>query len=443
MRSILVRALAAIMLLASALPAMSAPPAKPAPRLIAIDGAIGPPMASYVQRALNVAKKDKAPFVVIRLDTPGGLSTSMRTIIKAVLAAPMPVVCWVGPEGARAASAGTYILYSCGLATMAPGTNVGAATPVQLRGLGGSNTPVKPKTAEQNKVLNDALAYITSLAQLHARNAQWAEKAVRDGASLTAEQALKKNVIELLAPNLPALLTALDGRKIPASGGTVTIHSQGTNLHKIGRNWTERFLAVIATPTIAYLLLMIGIFGLLLEGLHPGFFLPGTVGAISLIVALFALHALPVSYAGLILIFLGAAMLVAEAFMPTFGTLGLGGIAAFVIGSIMLFNSSAPGFTLPKVYIGSAGFVAALALGGLIYLLMRMRRRPVVSGRERMIGLAAVALEDFAETGYVRAEGERWRAQSRSPVRKGETVIIEALEDLTLRVHPTDTRKET
>ncbi len=441
MRSILVRALATLLLAASALPAVAAP--QPAPRLIAIDGAIGPPMASYVERALNAARKDKAPFVVIRLDTPGGLSTSMRTIIKAILAAPMPVVCWIGPEGARAASAGTYILYSCGLATMAPGTNVGAATPVQLGGPGGNNTPVKPKTAEQNKVLNDAVAYITSLAQLRGRNAEWAEKAVRDGASLTAVQALKKNVVELLAPNLPALLTAIDGRAVPANGGVVTLHSQGLNLRKIERNWTERFLAVIATPTIAYLLLMIGIFGLLMEGLHPGFFLPGTVGAISLIVALFALHALPVSYAGLILIFLGAALLVAEAFVPSFGTLGLGGIAAFVIGSIMLFNGSAPGFTLPKMYIGSAGFVAALALGGLIYLLVRMRRRPVVSGREHMIGRTAVALEDFTGTGYVRAEGERWRAQSGSPVKKGETVIIEALEDLTLRVHPTDTRKET
>ncbi|MGH8273385.1 MAG: NfeD family protein [Terriglobia bacterium] len=441
MRSIVVCVLAAVLLALGAAPAAAAP--KPEPQLIAIDGAIGPPMEDYVARALGVAKKRHAPFVVIRLDTPGGLSTSMRKIIKTILAEPMPVVCWVGPEGARAASAGTYILYSCGLATMAPGTNVGAATPVELSGLGGSKTPAKPKTAEQNKVLNDAIAYITSLAELHDRNAKWAEKAVRDGASLTAKQALQKDVVELLAPDLPTLLTKLDGRKIPVAGGkTVTIHSQGTSLHAIRENWRERFLAVIATPTIAYLLLMIGIFGLLMEGLHPGFFLPGTVGAIALILALFALHALPVNYAGLILIFLGAALLTAEAFLPTFGTLGFGGIVAFVIGSIMLFNSPAPGFTLPRVYIGSAAFVAALGLGGLVYFLVRMRRRPVVSGREHMIGLAATALEDFAETGWVRAEGERWRAQTISPVQKGETVIIESIKDLTLSVRPATPRKE-
>lgn len=441
MRSIVVCVLAAVLLALGALPAAASP--KPAPQLIAIDGAIGPPMEDYVSRALDVAKKRHAPFVVIRLDTPGGLSTSMRSIIKTILAEPVPVVCWVGPEGARAASAGTYILYSCGLAAMAPGTNVGAATPVSLSGPGGNKTPAKPKTAEQKKVLNDAIAYITSLAELHDRNAKWAEKAVREGASLTAKQALQKNVAELLAPDLPALLAKIDGRKILVTGGkTVTIHSQGTSLHEIQHNWRENFLAVIATPTIAYILLMIGIYGLLLEGLHPGVFLPGTVGAIALILALFALHALPVSYAGLILIFLGAALLVAEAFVPSFGTLGLGGIAAFVIGSIMLFNSPAPGFTLPRVYIGSAAFVAALALGGIIYFLVRMRRRPVVSGREHMIGLAATALEDFAETGWVRAEGERWLAHSASPVHKGETVTIESLEDLTLRVRPATPRKE-
>jgi membrane-bound serine protease (ClpP class) len=348
----------------------------------------------------------------------------------------VPVVCWVGPEGARAASAGTYILYSCGLATMASGTNVGAATPIALSGSGGSKTPAKPKTAEQHKVLNDAIAYITSLAELRHRNAKWAEKAVRNAASLSAKQALKKNVVNLLAPNLPALLKKIDGSKVPAANGTVTIHSAGTSLQPIGRNWREGFLSALANPTIAYILLMIGIYGLILEGLHPGVFLPGTVGAIALILALFALNALPIDWAGFALIILGALMLVAEAFLPTFGTMGIGGIVAFVIGSILLFDSPAPGFTLPRVYIGSAAFVASLALGGIVYFLVRMRRRPVVSGREQMVGMRATALEDFAENGWVRAAGERWKAQSVTPVHKGDTVVIESMRDLILRVHP-------
>lgn len=419
---------------------MAAP--QTAPQLIEIDGAIGPPMASYVERTLDTAAEKNAPFVVIRLDTPGGLSSSMRSIIQDILDAPMPVVCWVGPKGARAASAGTYILYACNLASMAPGTNVGAATPVQLGGAGGSKTPAKPETAEQQKVLNDAIAYITSLAQMRGRNVEWAEKAVREGASLSAENALEKNVIDLIAPNLPTLLDKIDGWSIQTPQGSVVLHSKGASLHALERNWKEQFLAVLATPTIAYILLMIGIYGLILEGLHPGAFLPGTVGAIALILALFALHALPISWAGFALILLGAALMVSEAFVPSFGTLGLGGVAAFVIGSIMLFDSDAPGYTLPAVYIGSGAFVAALGLGTIVYFLAKMRRRPVVSGREAMIGLRAMALEDFAEQGYVRAAGERWHARSTSPVNKGDTVIIEAMEDLTLRVRPADPEKE-
>ncbi|MGH8225270.1 MAG: NfeD family protein [Gammaproteobacteria bacterium] len=445
MRSIVVRVLAAALLMLGALPAgaaTAAPAAATAPRLLAIDGAIGPPMADYVVRALGAAEKADAPFVVIRLDTPGGLSDSMRTIIKAILASPIPVVCWVGPEGARAASAGTYILYACGLATMAPGTNVGAATPISLSPTGGSSTPAKPKTAEGKKVLNDAIAYIRSLAQLHGRNADWAEKAVRDGASLTAEDALKQNVVELLAPSLPALLAKLDGRSVPTAKTAITLHTAGATLHAIEPDWRENFLGVITTPTIAYILFIIGIVGLLIEALHPGFILPGTVGAICLIIALFAFHALPINYAGLALIVLGVGLLVAEAFVASFGVLGLGGIAAFVIGSIMLLNTHAPGYSLPRMYIGSIAFVAALALGGMVYFLIRMRRRPVVSGREHMIGRSAVALEDFAETGFVHIEGERWQARTHTPVHKGDTVVVEALNGLILSVRPATTSEE-
>ncbi len=440
MRFIVVRILALTVLALGVLPAAgdTAPP----PSLLTIDGAIGPSTADYVGRALTEAQAAHAPFVVIRLDTPGGLSDSMRSIIQDILASPVPVVCWVGPQGARAASAGTYILYSCGLAAMAPGTNVGAATPVELSGLGGSDTPAKPKTAEDNKVLNDAIAYIRSLAQLRGRNAAWAEKAVRNGASLTAEDALKQHVVELLAPDLPALIQKIDGRSVPAAKGAVTLHTAGVKLSENAPNWRENFLGAITTPTIAYILFIIGIYGLLLEGLHPGFFLPGTVGAICLILALFAFHALPVNYAGLALIVLGAGMLVAEVFLPTFGTLGIGGIVAFVIGSIMLMNSHAPGYTLPRIYIGSIAVAFALVLGGGVYFIVRMRRRPVVSGREHMIGRPAIALEDFAQTGFVHIEGERWQARSPTPVHKGDTVLVEAMDGLILGVRPAASPKE-
>jgi membrane-bound serine protease (ClpP class) len=406
------------------------------PRLIAIDGAIGPPVAHYVERSLTEAASEQAPFVVIRLDTPGGLSVSMRDVIKAILAAPMPVICWVGPKGARAASAGTYILYSCGLAAMAPGTNVGAATPVQLTGLGGSNTPAKPQTAEEKKVLNDAVAYIDSLAQLRGRNADWARKAVKEGDSLTAGDALNRRVIDLIAPDLPALLEKINGLSIPTANGKAVVHSEQAVLEPLQRSWKERFLTVLATPTVAYILLMIGIYGLILEGLHPGALLPGTLGAICLILALFALQVLPVSWAGFGLIILGAALLVAEAFVPSFGTLGLGGLVAFVIGSVMLFDTDAPGYSLPAAYIGSAAFLAALGLGVIVYFLMKMRRRPVVSGREGMIGITVKALQDFDEEGYVLAAGERWLARSSQPVKKGDKLVTVKMDGLTLHVRP-------
>lgn len=442
MRPILVRVLTITALVVAPCAAIAATQTRPAPQLIAIDGPIGPPMASYVDRALEAAAQKDAPFVVIRLDTPGGLSSSMRSIIQAIIAAPMPVVCWVGPKGARAASAGTYILYACNVASMAPGTNVGAATPVQLSP-GGSNTPAKPKTAEQQKILNDAIAYITSLAQMRGRNVEWAQKAVREAASVSAEKALAKNVIDLMAPNLPTLLDRIDGRSISTPHGSTVIHSGTATLHTLERTWKEKFLAVLASPTIAYILLMIGIFGLVLEGLHPGVVLPGTVGAIALILALFGLTALPVSWAGFALIILGAVLMVSEAFAPSFGALGLGGIIAFVIGSIMLFDANAPGYGLPAVYIGSGAFVASLGLAGLVYLLAKMRQRPVVSGREGMIGLSATALEDFDEHGHVLAEGEHWRARAAIPVRKGETVTIEDVQSLTLIVRPAPRSKET
>ncbi|MGH8127525.1 MAG: NfeD family protein [Gammaproteobacteria bacterium] len=432
MTTIVRRMLAAFALLAVALPACAATTAPE----IAITGPIGPPMASYVQRELTEAAKAQAPFALIRLDTPGGLSDSMRSIIKSILASPVPVICWVGPEGARAASAGTYILYSCGYASMAPGTNVGAATPVALNPTGGSDTPAKPETAEGKKILNDSIAYIRSLAELRGRNADWAELAVRDGASISAKTALKMNVIESLASSPKSLLAALDGVEIPTANGKVKLNTTGVTLKARDQDWRERLLTVITNPTVAYLLFIIGLFGLLMEGLHPGFILPGTVGAISLILALFAFHALPVNYAGVALIVLGVILFAAEAFVTSYGTLAIGGIVAFVFGSIMLIDTHAPGYTLSRTYIGSIAAVAGVVIIGLVYFLVRMRRRPVVSGLEHMIGRAATALSDFDSKGYVRIEGERWAAVTSMPIKEGERVMVNSIDGLVLSVSP-------
>ncbi len=403
---------------------------------IAITGPIGPPMAGYVQRTLGQAQRSAAPFVLIRLDTPGGLSASMRSIIKAILASPIPVVCWVGPEGSRAASAGTYILYACGYAAMAPGTNVGAATPVALNPTGGSNTPAKPKTAEGKKILNDAVAYIKSLAELRGRNAGWAEQAVRNGASITAKTALAKHVIDRIAPNPQALLVAINGLTVPTAKGAVTLHTDNVTLKIRNQDWREQLLTVITNPTVAYLLFLIGLFGLIIEGLHPGVILPGTVGAISLILALFAFHALPVNYAGLALIVLGVILFVAETFVTSYGTLAIGGIVAFVFGSIMLIDTHAPGYSLSRIYIGSIASAAGVIILGLLYLVIKMRRRPVVSGLAHMIGRVAVALSDFDSRGYVHIEGERWAAVTSVPLKRGERVIVNSIDGLVLSVSP-------
>lgn len=426
------RVLAAFALLAACVPAWASTTAPE----IAINGPIGPPMADYVHRTLAAAARDKAPLVLVRIDTPGGLSDSMRSIVKDILASPVPVVCWVGPEGARAASAGTYILYACGYAAMAPGTNVGAATPVELSPGGGSNTPAKPKTAEQRKILNDAVAYISSLAQMRGRNANWAEQAVRDADSITAKTALQKHVIDAIASAPEALLVMLDGTKVPTAKAPVKLDTQGVTLKSVPQDWREQLLTVITNPTVAYLLFIIGIFGLLMEGLHPGVVLPGTVGAISLILALFAFHALPVNYAGLALIVLGIILFVAEAFVTSYGTLAIGGIVSFVFGSIMLIDTHAPGYSLPRIYIGSIAAAASVVILGLLIFVVRMRRRPVVSGREHMVGRAAIALSDFDHTGYVRIEGERWAAVTSEPVREGQRVTVTRMDGLVLSVSP-------
>jgi membrane-bound serine protease (ClpP class) len=336
--------------------------------VVPLEGAIGPASADFVRRSIERAATDGTQLVVLRIDTPGGLDTAMREIIKAILASPVPVAGFVAPSGARAASAGTFIMYASHIAAMAPGTNLGAASPVAIMGGGSSDKDGKKgDDTLMHKAMNDAVAYIRGLAQLRKRNADWAEQAVREAVSLPADEALKKKVIDLIAPDVPALLRAVDGKTVEAAGAKRTLHVAGAQAAEIVPDWRTKFLGIITNPSVAYLLILVGAYALLFEFMNPGLILPGVVGTIALLVAAYALHLLPVNYAGLALMFIGIGFMVAEAFFPTYGSLGIGGLIAFVLGSIMLIeDTNVPGFEIPIALIGG---VAAASAGFLIFVI--------------------------------------------------------------------------
>jgi membrane-bound serine protease (ClpP class) len=408
--------------------------------LIRIDGPIGPATADYVTRGIARADATAAPVVVLAIDTPGGLDTAMRSIVKAILASPVPVIGFVAPGGSRAASAGTYILYACHLAAMAPATNLGAATPVSLIGGGadehrparGKAPPGQPADAESRKVQNDAVAYIRALAERRGRNADWAEQAVRGAASLTAAAALREHVIDLIATDVPDLLAKLDGRRVDTAAGTRTLATRGIGVDSWQPDWRNRFLSVIANPSFAYILLLLGIYGLLFEAYSPGAVLPGVVGAICLLLALYAFQLLPVNFAGLALIALGVVLIIAETFVPAYGSLGIGGVIAFVIGSVVLMDTDMPGYGLSLPLVVGVSLAAALVVVAIIWLALRARKRPLVSGREQMIGSDAVAITDFERQGLVRIHGETWQARSTVPVHAGERLRVEGIDGLVL-----------
>lgn len=425
-----------------------------APIVIALqfEGAIGPAAEDYLSRGLARAEQRRAVLVVLQLDTPGGLDTAMRAMVKAILGSPIPVAVFVAPKGARAASAGTYILYASHVAAMAPATNLGAATPVQIGALPESPKAEPPAKPEKDtgkgerkkdsapsdtlarKQVHDAAAYVRSLAQLRHRNAEWGEKAVRDAVSLSADEALRLKVIDLVATDMDELLAKLDGRKIETAAGERVLHTRGATVEAFEPDWRVRLIAVITQPSIALILMMIGVYGLFFEFANPGFVLPGVAGAVSLVLALFALQLLPVNYAGLLLILLGIGFMVAEAFLPAFGSLGVGGVVAFVIGSLILMDTDAPGFGIPMSLVVGLSATSALLLALIGNLALRARRRPVVSGREEMIGNRGEVVSWQNGSGWARVRGELWRAQAGERLAAGQRVRVLAVDGLTLRV---------
>jgi membrane-bound serine protease (ClpP class) len=438
--------------------AQSATTEKPArvAALIDIQGPIGPATSLYYESADAQARALQAELIVLRIDTPGGLDQAMRDIIKQILASPVPVVAYVAPSGARAASAGTYILYASHVAAMAPATNLGAATPVPVMGDKPERPPLpadKPgqpdetqpaQTADamEKKLVNDAVAYIRSLAEQRGRNADWAEQAVRGGASLSAEEALKKKVVELIASDVEDLLRQLNGRKLTLDDGRrITLDTADLAVTSIAPDWRQRLLGVLTNPAVAYVLLLLGIYGLLLEGYNPGAVLPGVVGGICLLLALYAFQILPINYVGLALILLGICLIVAETFVASLGVLGIGGVTAFVVGSIMLLDTGVPGYEVPLAIIGAVATAAGLLVLLTLTLLLRSRKRSIVTGHEALVGAEAEALEDFEQEGWVRVKGERWRACCMRPVRRGELLRVSAAKGLLLTVLADDSLK--
>jgi len=421
--------------------------------VLELRGAVGVGSADYVRRGIEHAAAAGAGLVILQMDTPGGLVSSTRSIIQAILTSTIPVVTFVAPSGAQAASAGTYIVYASHVAAMAPGTNIGAATPVQLGGLPGlpgsppedrgksderrGDTPPTPGTAMERKVLNDAAAWLRSLAQLRGRNADWAEHAVREAVSITAQEAVQEHVIDLTASGLGDLLVQLNGRTVKIDGADRVLHTAGATLVRMEPDWRARFLSVLTDPNIAFILMLVGVYGVIFEFFSPGFVLPGVLGAISLLLGLAALSVLPIDYAGFGLMLLGIALMLGEAFFPS-AVLGIGGIAAFVLGAIFLFEEAPPGLELslswPLILSTTVSTAAFLLL--VVGLSLRARRRAVVSGREQMIGGPAEVLDWRGTSGRVQAHGEVWSARASQALAPGEKVRIVALHGLTLTVEP-------
>lgn len=439
--------------------------------LLEVDGAIGPATAAYIEGGLEEASARGASLVILRMDTPGGLDTSMREIIRSIVASDIPVASYVGPSGARAASAGTYILYASHIAAMAPGTNLGAATPVSLGGGGLPFMPgmeeeaeeteeadqpdeaaeeentedapaigAAPENAMEAKVINDAVAYIRSLAEMRGRNADWAESAVREAASLPASEALSENVIDVVATSIQDLLTQIDGRTVTVGEDELTLETEGLVPEAIVPDWRNNALAVITNPNVAMILMMIGMYGLLLEFWNPGSLYPGTIGAICLVIALYALAALPLNFAGLALVLLGLALIVGEMFTPSVGILGIGGTISITLGAIFFIDTQSPQFqvswsVIASIAVMTGGFSLLVA-----YLAASSFRRKVVTGQEEMVGLDGKVLDWNGTSGRVLVHSESWKAIADRPLAPGQRIRVVTMDGLTLKIEPQDTQ---
>ncbi|OLF56374.1 NfeD family protein [Pseudomonas chlororaphis] len=423
--------------------------------VLTVNDVISPASADYIVRGLGKAADEHAQLVVLGIDTPGGLDTSMRAIIKAILASPVPVAGFVAPSGARAASAGTYILYASHIAAMAPGTNLGAATPVQLGMPGqpdpGANPPAAPRSDKTpqaptdtltHKQINDAAAYLRGLAQLRGRNAEWAEQAVRQAVSLPAQEALKLKVVDYVAADLDGLLKQLDGKTFNAAGHEAQLHTLGAAVIHHDPDWRTQLLSVITHPSVALILMMIGIYGLFFEFVNPGTAVPGVLGGICLLLGLYALQLLPVNYAGVALILLGIAFMVAEAFLPTFGVVGFGGIVAFVVGAVILMDTDVPGYGIPLPLIIGLALISALLLVALASMALRARRRQSVAGDAGLVGsvtpITAVQPGN-PYNGWVLLQGEHWQVLCATPLHAGQGVRVVARKGLLLEVTTAET----
>lgn len=448
------------------------PQHKPVALLAAIEGPIGPAAVRHVEKAVASARERDAAVLILRVDTPGGLAASMRGVISAILSSPVPVAGYVAPAGAHAASAGTYIVYATHIAAMAPGTNLGAATPVQLgeglpglpgrddrdRGKDGGkpgesgetakdppakeNAPPQPKSpsgdAMTRKAVNDAVAFIRSLADMHGRNAEWAESAVREAASLSARDALEKNVIDIVAPDVESLLDRMDGRKVTVGNAEVTLKTKGLRIERIEQDLVTEALAILSNPNVALILMMIGVYGLIFEFMNPGAIGPGVAGVVCLILGLYSLNQLPLNYAGLALVLFGLAFMAAEAFVPAFGALGVGGLVAFVIGSAMLIDTDAPAFQLSWWVIGTAAATSGAFLIFLIGYMWKVYRRPGPKDAARMAGAEGTVLDWANGEGHVWAHSERWSARGAATLKRDDTVRVRGMDGLTLIVDAAD-----
>ncbi|MFS1444172.1 NfeD family protein [Vibrio sp. 10N.286.46.E10] len=430
--------------------------------VIEVNGGIGPATSDYLTREIEQAHDEQAKLIILKMNTPGGLDSSMRDIIRSITTSPIPVATWVGPAGSRAASAGTYILLASHIASMAPGTNLGAATPVSLGGGKAPTNPLSPQddankddntsaseqdatkqenseqvkatTAMEKKVINDAAAYIVSLAKLHNRNEEWAEKAVREAASLDSENALTLNVIDFVASDFQQLVELSNGRTITINGINQEIQLSDVAFVEREQDWRFSLLSVITNPNVAYILMLIGIYGLLLEFYNPGVGLPGVLGGICLLLAMYSLQMLPVSYAGLALILLGIALMVAEAFSPSFGIFGLGGVAAFTLGSIMLMDTEVPGYQIALPLIIGISLFSVAFIVVTISMLVRVRNKPVTTGMEAVVGETGKVVSGFPGAGRVLVEGEIWQAKCVNELKAGQSIRVTKLTGLSLDV---------